>query len=64
MVLNFCLRVYLCRLKQCKTLFSFAQNRSDGRVDRASVSELVDLGFDPESGQTNDFKIGIHSFPA
>ena len=22
------------------------------------------LGFDSESGQTNDFKIGIHSFPA
>ena len=22
------------------------------------------LGFDSESGQTNNFKIGIHSFPA
>ena len=22
------------------------------------------LGFDSKSGQTNDFKIGIHSFPA
>ena len=22
------------------------------------------LGFDSESGQTNDFKIGIHSLPA
>ena len=22
------------------------------------------LGFDFESGQTNDFKIGIHNFPA
>ena len=31
---------------------------------RASASGLVDLGFDSESGQTNDFKIGIHSFPA
>ena len=30
---------------------------------RASVSGSVDLGFDSESGQTNDFKIGIHSFP-
>ena len=30
----------------------------------ASVSESVDLGFDSESGQTNDFKIGIRSFPA
>ena len=39
-------------------------NRSDGRVNRASTSGLVDLGFDSESGQTNDLKIGIHSFPA
>ena len=29
-----------------------------------SASGSVDLGFDSESGQTNDFKIGIHSFPA
>ena len=28
-------------------------NRSDGRVDRASASGSVDLGFDSESGQTN-----------
>ena len=31
---------------------------------RASASGSVDLGFDSESGQTNDFKIGIQSFPA
>ena len=31
---------------------------------RASVSWAVDSGFDSESGQTNDFKIGIRSFPA
>ena len=31
---------------------------------RASASGSVDLGFDSESGQTNDFKTGIHSFPA
>ena len=30
----------------------------------ASASGSVDLGIDSESGQTNDFKIGIHSFPA
>ena len=30
----------------------------------ASASGSVDLGFDSESGQSNDFKIGIHSFPA
>ena len=26
------------------------------------ASASVDLGFDSESGQTNDFNIGIHSF--
>ena len=31
---------------------------------RAPVSASADLGFDSESGQTNDIKIGIHSFPA
>ena len=31
---------------------------------KASVSGSVDLEFNSESGQTNDFKIGIHSFPA
>ena len=31
---------------------------------RAYASGSVDLGFDSESGQTNDLKIGIHSFPA
>ena len=30
----------------------------------ASASGSVDLEFDSESGQTNDFKIGIHSFHA
>ena len=31
---------------------------------RASASGSVDLGFDSQSGQTNDLKIGIHSLPA
>ena len=30
----------------------------------ASASGSVDLGFDSESGQSNDFQIGIHSFLA
>ena len=30
---------------------------------KASASGSVDMGFDSESGQTNDFNIGIHSFP-
>ena len=29
----------------------------------ASASGSVDLGFDSKSGQINDLKIGIHSFP-
>ena len=33
-------------------------------MDRASASGSVNLGFDSKSGQTNDLKIGIHSFPA
>ena len=37
--------------------------QSDDRVDRAPAFGLVDLEFDYESCQTNDFKIGIHSFP-
>ena len=31
---------------------------------RTSASGLIDLGFDSESSQTSDLKIGIHSFPA
>ena len=44
------------------SLLSF--NRSDGRVVWSTASGSVDLRFDSESGQTNDFRIGIHSFPA
>ena len=37
---------------------------SDGRVVWSVCLLSCRLGFDSESGQTNDFKIGIHSFPA
>ena len=37
---------------------------SDDRVDKASVFGSVDSKFDSDSRQTNDLKIGIHSFPA
>ena len=37
---------------------------SDDRVDRASVFRSVDSQFDSDTRQTNDLKIGIHSFPA
>ena len=39
-------------------------NSSDGRVVWSVCFLSCRLGFDSESGQTNDFKIGIHSFPA
>ena len=38
-------------------------NSSDGRVVWSVCLLSCRLGFDSESGQTNDFKIGIHSFP-
>ena len=37
---------------------------SDGRVVYSVCLLSSRLGFDSESGQTNDFNIGIHSFPA
>ena len=37
---------------------------SDGRVVWNVCLLSCRLGFDSESGQTNDSKIGIHSFPA
>ena len=36
----------------------------DDRVDKASAFGLVELEVNSESRQTNDLKIGIHSFPA
>ena len=39
-------------------------NSSDGRVVWSVCLLSCRPGFDSESGQTNDFKIGIHSFPA
>ena len=39
-------------------------NSSDGRVVRSVCLLSCRLEFDSESGQTNDLKIGIHSFPA
>ena len=37
---------------------------SHDRVDTASVFGSVDSKFDSDSRQTDDLKIGIHSFPA
>ena len=38
--------------------------QSDERVDRASAFGSVDSKFDSERRQTNNLKIGNHSFPA
>ena len=42
----------------------FDLNSSDGRVVWSVCLLSCRLGFDSESGQTNDFNFGIHSFPA
>ena len=39
-------------------------NSSDGRVVWSVCLLSCGLGFNSESGQTNHFNIGIHSFPA
>ena len=50
----------------CFKVFRLSFDKTDQMAEwyKASVSRSVDLGFNYESGQTNDFTIGIHSFPA
>ena len=69
---NATLRPKVC-LPALQFLPSLSHNRFDGRVSINSSDGRVvwrvcllscRLGFDSESGQTNDFNIGIHSFPA
>ena len=54
------------RSRLCFRVFRLNFDTTDQIAEwyRASASGSVDLGFNYESGQTNDFKIGIHSFPA
>ena len=58
--------IYLCSLLQSRFNYFRVLYLIDQMAEwyRASASGSVDLGFDSESGRTNDFKIGIHSFPA
>ena len=52
-------------LSQCSPMMDRKEKRttySEGWVNRASASE--DAEIDSKSGQSNDFKISIHSFPA
>ena len=60
-ILNLAERESLIKINYPTNLFLTNQM---AQWDRASASGSVDLGFDFESGQTNDFKIGIDSFPA
>ena len=46
------------------TSLTLRYNSPDGRVVWSVCLLSCRLGFDSESGQTNDFKIAIHSFPA
>ena len=52
------------RMKHLRYFFGSVYFDQMAEWYRASASGSVDLGFDSESGQTNDLKIGIHSFPA
>ena len=47
----------------CFRVFRLHFDTTDQKAEwyRASASGSVDLGFNYESGQTNDFKIGIRS---
>ena len=45
-------------------LSEWSNYSSDGLVVWSVCLLSCRLGFDSESGQTNDFKIAIHSFPA
>ena len=51
---------------RCKSLLQPKTDfySSDGRVVQSVCLLSCRLGFDSESGQTNDLNIGIHSFPA
>ena len=60
------------RVQVCQDLLDHSEagwyraslNSSDGPVVWSVCLLSCRLGFDSESGQTNDFNIGIHSFPA
>jgi hypothetical protein len=47
-----------------KCLSSFTDNPIDGVMVIVLTSSAVDCGFEPRSGQTKDFKIGICCFSA
>ena len=61
-ILKFVRIQFLSQIK--KVLMISDLDSSDGRVVWSVCLLSCRLGFDSKSGQTNDYKIGIHSFPA
>ena len=57
---------HLLRSCLCFRVFRLNFDTTDQMAEwyRASASGSVELGLKYESGHTNHFKIGIHSFPA
>ena len=58
--------ILLCVLVVGISLYYFVEVNTTVFVTRvrASASGAVDSGFDSDSGQTNDFLIGVYNFPA
>jgi cytochrome b subunit of formate dehydrogenase len=66
-VLCFCFALFvfvLCLVCTMFSMFSLSLNRIDGVMASVLASSVVDRGFDPWSGQTKDYKIGICCFSA
>ena len=54
----------LLRAIFCVHILDFLSNRIGGVMVNVLVSSAVDRGFEPQSGQTKDYEIGICCFSA
>ena len=54
----------LCLVCTMFSMFSLSLNRTVGVMVSVLASSVVDRGFEPWSGQTKDYKIGICCFSA
>ena len=54
----------LLRAICCVHILDFLSNRIGGVMVNVLVSSAVDREFEPQSGQTKDYEIGICCFPA
>ena len=59
-----CRYYYVVFMQSAKVFMQSAKTDQMAEWYRTFASGSVDSGFNSESGQTNDFKIAIHSFPA